>query len=181
MTQRAPAALSATSVALLAVLAGCGGSEPAPEMGTIRTEPLPAPEAELPIAQPNADGECPYLSVEEVAGVGIGPVTGVRIDDSLDPAACFFYGTDDEVIITTTVHTADSAERAAEIVAETAPADVAEEAAVKGGWIGAGTEGPGGVLLVLSRGDQLLAVQTVHEESGPATAAANLVGPRIDG
>lgn len=179
MTTRTAAALASASVALLAVLAGCGGTGSDQETGTIRTEPLPAPERELPPVQPVAAADCPYLSVAEAAEAGAAPVTEVRIDESIDPAACFFYGTDGSVVLTTTVYTVDSAERARELVAESAPEDTAEEATADGGWVGARTGGAAGALVVLSRGDQLLAVQTVNEEAGPAQQVAELVGPRL--
>src|SRR5699024_7760364 len=123
---RTPAspALVAVSAVLLGALAGCGGgSGPAPEMGTIRTAPPEPTEPELPPVEPVADAECPYLSADEVARLSGQPVTDVRIDDGVEPAACFFYDSDGEVQLTTTVYSVASPERAAELVEESAPSD----------------------------------------------------------
>lgn len=179
MTTRASVALATASVALLAVLTGCGDSGPAPETGTIRTEPMPAPEPELAPVEPVTAADCPYLSTAEASSLGGAPVTEVRIDESLDPAACFFYGADGTVALTTTVYTVESEDRATELVAESASADAAEEVTADGGWAGGSTEVPGGALVVLSRGEQILAVQTATEDSGPAQQVAELVGPRL--
>ena len=188
MTTRSPAALAAASVTLLAVLAGCGestseqSSEQASEqaeVGTIRTEPMPAPEPELPPVEPAIVGDCPYLSMDEATDLGGTPVASVRIDESLDPAACFFFGDDGAVVFTTTVHTVDSPERAAELVAESAPTGQSEQVTADGGWVGGSTEAPGGSLVALSRGDRILAVQTASPDAASALEVAGLVGPRI--
>ena len=184
MTTRSPAALAAASVTLLAVLAGCGestseqASEQA-EVGTIRTEPMPAPEPELPPVEPAIVGDCPYLSMDEATDLGGTPVASVRIDESLDPAACFFFGDDGAVVFTTTVHTVDSPERAVELVAESAPTDQSAQITVEGGWTGGSTEAPGGSLVVLSRGDRILAVQTASADATSAQQVAEVVGPRL--
>lgn len=179
MTPHTGAALATASLALLAVLTGCGDSGPAPEVGTIRTEPLPAPEPELPPVEPVTAADCPYLSTAEASSLGGLPVTGVRIDESIDPAACFFYGADGGVTLTTTLYTVDSAERATELVIESAPEETAEQITVEGGWVGGSSEVPGGALVVLARGEQILAVQAVGEEPGPAQQVAELIGPRL--
>lgn len=140
---------------------------------------MPAPEPELPPVEPAAAGDCPYLSAAEASSVGDAPVTAVRIDESLDPAACFFFGDDGSVVFTTTVHTVASAERAAELVAESAPTDQSEQITVEGGWTGGSTEAPGGSLVVLSSGDRILAVQTASEDAASAQGVAELVGPRL--
>lgn len=185
MHTRARVALATTSAALLAVLAGCGDTEPAPEIGTIRTAPPEAPEQqpepELQPAEPIAVADCPYLSAAEASGQGGELVTEVRIDDSLDPVACFFFTADGTLTLTTTVHTVDSADRAAELVAESAPAGIAEPLTVDGGWTGGVVESLGGGLAVLARGDQILAVQSVSEQVDPAREIAELVGPRLAG
>ena len=181
MTTRSSAALAAASVTLLVVLAGCGepASEQASEVGTIRTEPMPAPEPELPPVEPAIVGDCPYLSMDEATDLGGTPVASVRIDESLDPAACFFFGDDGAVVFTTTVHTVDSPERAAELVAESAPTDQSAQITVEGGWTGGSTEAPGGSLVVLSRGDRILAVQTASADATSAQQVAEVVGPRL--
>lgn len=183
MTTRAFVAVSAASVALLAMLAGCGGSgsDQASEIGTIRTEPMPAPEPELPPVQPVTAEDCPYLSTAEASSLGGAPVTTVRIDESLDPAACFFYDVDGAVALTTTVYTVDSADRASELVAESAGTGGGAGAQVtaEGGWTGGSTEAPGGSLVVLSRDERILAVQTASDTSESAQQVAELVGPRL--
>lgn len=174
--------IASLSVVLLGVLAGCGGgSEPAPEMGTIRTAPPEASESELAEVAPSSDADCPYLSADEVSDLNGEKVTDVRIDDGVDPAACFFYSTDGAVQLTTTVHTLPSEERARELVDEAAPVDVTERSDVEGGWSGGRSGGPGGALVVLARGTQVLAVQSTQEQSVKAQRIAELVAPRIAG
>lgn len=140
---------------------------------------MPAPEPELPPVEPVISANCPYLSTAEVRELGDSPVTRVRIDDALDPAACFFYDDEGAVTLTTTVYTVDSAERAAELVAESAPTDAGAEITVDGGWTGGDTEAPGGSLVVLSRDERILAVQTASDTSDSAQRVAELVAPRL--
>lgn len=173
-------ALVSVSAVLLGVLAGCGdGSEPAAEMGTIQTAPPETTEPELPPAEPVADAECPYLSTDEVARLNGEPVTDVRIDDNLEPAACFFYDADGAVQLTTTVYSVASSERAAELVQESAPEGEAEPAEAEGGWSGGRTQGPGGSLLVLARDAQVLAVQSTQEDSITVQRIAEIAAPRL--
>lgn len=175
-------ALVAVSAILLGALAGCGGgSGSAPEMGTIRTVPPETTEPELPPVEPVADAECPYLSTDEVTRLNGQPVTDVRIDDGVEPAACFFYDADGEVQLTTTVYSVASAERAAELVEESAPADEAEPSQAEGGWSGGRTEGPVGALVVMSRGARVLAVQSTQEDSMTVQRIAELTAPRVAG
>ena len=172
--------IASLSVVLLGVLAGCGGDpEPAPEMGTIRTAPPEASEPELAEVAPSSDADCPYLSADEVAALNGEKVADVRIDDGVDPAACFFYSADGAVQLTTTVHTLASEERARELVDEAAPVDVSDRSDVEGGWTGGRSGGPGGALVVVARGKQVLAVQSTQEQSVKAQRIAELVGPRI--
>ncbi|KAA0918669.1 DUF2020 domain-containing protein [Dietzia sp. ANT_WB102] len=172
--------LATVSAVLVGALAGCGGaSEPAAEMGTIRTAPPEATEPELPRVDPVADAECPYLSAEEVSRLNGVPATDVRIDDGVDPAACFFYDAEGAVQLTTTVYSVASAERAAELVEESAPAGESDPSEAEGGWSGGRTGGPGGSLLVLARGAQVLAVQSTQEDSVTVQQIAELVGPRV--
>lgn len=173
-------ALATASAVLLGVLAGCGGSsEPAPEMGTIRTAPLETTEPELPPVEPVADAECPYLSTDEAARLNGNPVTDVRIDDGTDPAACFFYDSDGAVQLTTTVYEVASAERAAELVEESAPAGESESSEAEDGWSGGRTAGPSGSLLVLARDVRVLAVQSTQEDPESVQRIAELVAPRV--
>lgn len=172
--------IASLSVVLLGVLAGCGGgSEPAPEMGTIQTSAPEASESELAQVAPSSDADCPYLSVDEVSELNGEKITDVRIDDGVDPAACFFYSADGTVQLTTTVHTLGSEERARELVDESAPVDVTERSDVEGGWTGGRSGGPGGALVVLARGTQVLAVQSTQEQSVKVQRIAELIGPRI--
>lgn len=181
MSTRTPVLLASASVAVLALLSGCGEQTPEGEIGTIRTAPPPTSEPELPPVQPVTQADCPYLSIDEAADLGAGLFTDVRIDESVDPAACFFYGEDRAVALTTTVYTVDSPGRAAELVEDSAPADTSDELSAEGGWSGGSTEGPGGALVVLSREDRLLAVQTVGEDADPAREVAQLIAPRVAG
>lgn len=181
MSSRVSVLLASASVAALALLTGCGDQGASSEVGTIRTEPLPTTEPELPPVEPVTAADCPYLSTAEASRLGAEEITDVRIDEAIDPAACFFYGEGRTVILTTTVYTVDSVDRASELVEESTPAVVAEEVTAEGGWTGGSTAGPAGALVVLSREDQLLAVQTVHEEAGPAQELAQLIGPRVAG
>lgn len=169
------------SAVLLGVLAGCGGggSEPAPEMGTIQTAPPEAGEPELPRSEPVTQAECPYLSADEVSRLNGELATEVRIDDRTDPAACFFYSADGAVQLTTTVYSVASEDRAAQLVDESAPVGESERADVDGGWTGGRTGGPGGALVVLARGTQVLAVQSTQEQSVKAQRVAELVAPRV--
>ncbi|NLD85995.1 MAG: DUF2020 domain-containing protein [Actinomycetales bacterium] len=181
MSTRTSVLLASASVAVLALLSGCGEQTTESEIGTIRTAPPQASAPELPPVEPVTQADCPYLSTEEVAGLGAGSITDVRIDESVDPVACFFYDEDRAVALTTTVYTVDSADRATELVQESAPAETAETLTVEDGWAGGSTEGPGGSLVVLSREDRLLAVQTVGEEADPAREIAQVVAPRVAG
>ncbi|WP_407335112.1 DUF2020 domain-containing protein [Dietzia kunjamensis] len=175
-------ALVAVSAVLLGALAGCGGgSGPAPEMGTIRTAPPETTEPELPPVEPVADAECPYLSTDEVTRHSGQPVTDVRIDDGVEPAACFFYDSDGEVQLTTTVYSVASPERAAELVEESAPSDEAEPSRAEGGWSGGRTVGLGGALVVLSRDARVLAVQSTQDDPTTAQRIAELTAPRVAG
>lgn len=177
-----PPALATASALLLGVLAGCGGgSEPAPEMGIIRTAPPETTEPELPPVEPVADAECPYLTTDEVTELNGVAATDVRIDDGVEPPACFFYDADGAVHLTTTVYTVASAERAAELVEESAPAGEAEPAEAEGGWTGGRTQGPGSSLLVIARDARVLAVQSTQEDSAAVQQIAELVGPRVAG
>ena len=141
---------------------------------------MPAPEPELPPVEPATAADCPYLSTAEASDLGGAPVTRVRIDDGVDPAACFFYDVDGAVTLTTTVYTVDSAERATELVTESAPADAGAQVTVDGGWTGGGTEAPGGSLVVLSRDERILAVQTAADTWDSAQRVAELVAPRLN-
>lgn len=178
-------AATAVPVLLLGVLAACGDTggdgeaASGSEMGTIRTEPPAPTESELPPVQPATAADCPYLAADELAGLGEGPVTDVRIDESVDPPACFFYDSDGAIGLTTTIYTVASPERAAQLVTESAPADLAEPATADGGWTGGSTDAPGGSLLVLSNGDRVLAVQSTHDDAGTVRQVAELVGPRL--
>lgn len=169
------------SAVLFGALAGCGGAEPAPEMGTIRTAPPETTEPELPPVEPVADAECPYLSADEVSRLNGLPATDVRIDAGVDPAACFFYDAEGAVQLTTTVYTVASAERAAELVEESAPAGEAEPVEVEGGWAGGRTQGPGSSLLVLAREDRVLAIQSTQEDGEAVQRVAEAVAPRVGG
>lgn len=173
--------LAPVSVVLLGVLAGCGGGggEPQPEMGTIRTAPPEPTEPEIPEVQPVLSEDCPYLSTDEASRLNGEPATDVRIDDSIDPAACFFYSADGAVQLTTTVFSVESEERASQLVDESAPAEESERSDVEGGWTGGRTGGPGGALAVLSRGTQVLAVQSTQEQTVTVQRVAELVAPRV--
>ena len=183
--------LAPLSVILLGVLAGCGGAggggagggsagggEEA-AIGTIRTAPPETTAPELPPVEPVTSADCPYLAADDVSRLNGEPVTDVRIDQSVDPAACFFYSADGRVQLTTTVYAVRSPERAAELVEESAPGGESEPASAEGGWTGGSTEGPAGALVVLSRGPQVLAVQSTQEESITVQRIAELVAPRI--
>lgn len=161
------ALVAPVSAVLLGVLAGCGGGEsgPAAEMGSIRTAPPQTTEPELTQVEPVTGAPCPYLSVDEVSGLGGEVATEVRIDDRTDPAACFFYGADGAVQLTTTVHSVASEDRAAQLVDESAPDGE--------------SQGPGGALVVLARGARVLAVQSTQEQPVTARAVAELIAPRI--
>lgn len=174
------------SVLLLGVLAGCGAGDgggadggEASAIGTIRTAPPETTAPELPPVEPVTTADCPYLAADEVSRLNGEPVTDVRIDEGVDPAACFFYSADGRVQLTTTVYTVSSPERAAELVDESAPAGEAEPADAEGGWTGGSTGGPAGALVVLARGPQVLAVQSTQEEPTTVQRVAELVGPRI--
>lgn len=169
------------SVVLLGVLAGCGGAanEPQPEMGTIRTAPPETTEPEIPEVEPVLREDCPYLSTDEVSLLNGEMATDVRIDDRVDPAACFFYSADGTVQLTTTVFSAESEERAGQLVNESAPVEESERSDIEGGWTGGRTGGPGGALVVLSRGTQVLAVQSTQEQSVKAQRVAEVVAPRV--
>lgn len=175
------ALVAPVSAVLLGILAGCGdgGSGPAAEMGTIRTAPPQTAEPEIAQVEPVTGAPCPYLSVDEVAGLGGEVATEVRIDDRTDPAACFFYGADGDVQLTTTVHSVASEDRAAQLVDESAPIGESERADVGGGWAGGRTQGPGGALVVVARGTQVLAVQSTQEQPVTAQGVAELIAPRI--
>lgn len=174
----APAAL-----VLLAVLAGCGGGageggEDA-AIGTIRTAPPETTAPELPPVEPVTSADCPYLTTDEVSRLNGELATEVRIDESVDPAACFFFSADGAVQLTTTVYTVASAERATELVDESAPVAESEPSEVEGGWTGGRTGGAGGALVVLARGPQVLAVQSTQEQSIKVQRIAELVAPRV--
>lgn len=172
--------LAPLSVVLLGVMAGCGGdTEPAPEMGTIRTAPPETSEPEIPQVEPVTSAECPYLSVDEASRLNGELATDVRIDDRVDPAACFFYSADGAVQLTTTVYSVESEERATELVDGSAPVGESERSDVEGGWTGGRTGGPGGALVVLARGTQVLAVQSTQEQSVKVQRVAELVAPRV--
>lgn len=175
---RIPASLS---VVLLATLVGCGGAAEDTEssIGTIRTAPPEPTEPELPRVEPVVAGDCPYLDDDEVPDLESGPVDEVRIDDRVDPPACFFSDADGAVHLTTTVYTVDSPERAAELVEQSAPAEHARPVEIDD-WRGGSTEGPGGALVAVAGGDRVLAVQTVDEDPGPARELAELIVPRLD-
>lgn len=181
-TTAAARLLAPASAILLGVLAGCGGSagETESTIGTIRTAPPETTEPEIPVAEPTTRAECPYLSAEEVSELNDEQATEVRIDDGFDPAACFFYGADEAVQLTTTVHTVDSAERAAQLVEESAPAATSERVEAEGGWTGGHSGGPGGALAVLANGDRVLAVQSIDEQSDAVRRVAELVAPRLE-
>ena len=171
------------SLVMLGVLAGCGGgdSEPAAETGTIRTAPPETTEPELPRIEAVADAECPYLTVDEVSRLNGELATSVRIDDRVDPPACFFYSADGAVQLTTTVYEVASEEAATRLVDESAPVAESERADVEGGWTGGRTGGAGGALVVLARGTQVLAVQSTQEQSVKVQRVAELVAPRVAG
>mgnify|MGYP003117873112 CR=1 FL=1 len=173
--------IAPVSVVLLGVLAGCGGGDTgsAPEMGTIQTAPPETSEPEIPGVEPVTVAECPYLSVDEVSRLNGELATEVRIDDRVDPAACFFYSADGTVQLTTTVHSVASEERATQLVDDSAPVGESERSDVEGGWTGGRTGGPGGALVVLARGEQVLAVQSTQEQSIKAQRVAELVAPRV--
>ncbi|PAY23444.1 hypothetical protein CEY15_08860 [Dietzia natronolimnaea] len=173
--------LAPMAVVLLGVSAGCGGGDgdPAPEMGTIRTAPPETSEPEIPQVEPVTREQCPYLSVDEASRLNGELATDVRIDDRVDPAACFFYGADGAVQLTTTVYSVASEERATELVDDSAPVGESERSDVEGGWTGGRTGGPGGALVVLARGTQVLAVQSTQEQSVKVQRVAELVAPRI--
>ncbi|HHX83791.1 MAG TPA: DUF2020 domain-containing protein [Actinomycetales bacterium] len=169
------------ALAGLVVLAGCGADDEAGEstMGTIRTAPPEPQEQQVPQAEPRVEADCPYLSAEEAAQLNGERVTQVRIDDQIDPPACFFSSADGTVQLTTTVYTLDSAEEATRLVDETAPPGVTDRSDVEGGWTGGRSGGPGGALVALAREEQVLAVQSTQEQSVKAQRVAELVAPRI--
>lgn len=148
-------------------------------MGTIQTAPPAATEPEMPIVEPVTKAECPYLSVEEVSELNGERATDVKIDDRLEPSACFFYSADGAVQLTTTVYELDSAERATEVVDESAPVDTSERSDVEGGWTGGRSGGPGGALVALANGSRVLAVQSTQEQSVKVQRVAERVAPRL--
>lgn len=173
--------LGAASVLLLGVLAGCSdSSEPAAEMGTIRTAPPETVEPELRPVEPVSEADCPYLSADEVSTAAGVPAADVRIDDGVDPAACFFYDADGAVHLTTTVYEVASPERAVELVAESAPPGESEPVEAGAGWSGGVTVGPAGALAVLSGDDRVLAVQSTGEEPDTVRSVVELIGPRLE-
>lgn len=173
--------LGAASVLLLGVLAGCSdSSEPAAEMGTIRTAPPETVEPELPPVEPVSEADCPYLSADEVSTAAGVPAADVRIDDGVDPAACFFYDADGAVHLTTTVYEVASPERAVELVAESAPPGESEPVEAGAGWSGGVTVGPAGALAVLSGDDRVLAVQSTGEEPDTVRSVVERIGPRLE-
>lgn len=178
---RIPAPLAVVPVTLLAAVAGCAGTaeDTESEIGTIRTAPPEPTEPELPEVEPVVAADCPYLDDDEVPDLGSGPVEEVRIDDRVDPPACFFSDADGAVQLTTTVYTVDSAERAAELVEQSAPPEYAVPLEVDD-WRGGSTEGPGGALAALAGGDRVLAVQSAGEDPEPVREVAGLIVPRLD-
>lgn len=150
-------------------------------MGTIRTAPPVSEEAEIPEVEPISQGECPYVSSDEVSQLNGELVTDVRIDDRVDPPACFFYSADGAVQLTTTVHTLDSEEAATRLVDESVPVAETEESEVEGGWTGGRTGGPAGALVVLANGEKVLVVHSLQEQSVKAQRVAELVAPRVAG
>lgn len=171
----------AASVVIIGLLAGCAGGagETESTMGTIRTAPPASTEPEIPIVEPVADEKCPYLSLGEASELNGEKSTEVKIDDRLEPPACFFYSAEGAVQLTTSVYELDSAERATEVVDEAAPADTSEQSEVEGGWVGGRSGGPGGALAALANGPRVLAVQSTQEESENVQRVAELVAPRL--
>ncbi|HJC28290.1 MAG TPA: DUF2020 domain-containing protein [Candidatus Dietzia intestinipullorum] len=176
-------AVAPLSVVLLGALSACGGGgEPAEStVGTIRTAPPETTEPEIPVVEPTAASECPYLSLEEASQLNGVPATDVRIDDRIDPVACFFYGADGEAHLTTTVYTVDSAQRAAELVEESVPSGEVDGSEIEGGWSGGRTISSGGALLAVSHEDRVLAVQSTRDDPATVQQVAELVAPRLDG
>lgn len=177
----APRLLVPVSVVLLAGLAGCGGGGGESTVGTIRTAPPEPTEQAIPDVEPVADADCPYLSAEDASRLNGEKVTDVRIDDRIEPAACFFYSADGAVQLTTTVYTLGSSEEATRLVDQTAPVGQTERSDVEGGWTGGRSGGPGGALVALARGERVLAVQSTQEQSVKAQRVAELVAPRVAG
>ena len=174
--------LAPASVVLLGLIAGCGGGADESEstMGTIRTAPPETGEPEIPVVEPVETAECPYLSADEASDLTGEQATDVKIDDRVEPPACFFYGADGTVQLTTTVYEFDSPERATQLVDESAPVGLAERSEVEGGWTGGRSESPGGALVALANDTRVLAVQSTQEQSAAVQRVAEVVAPRLD-
>ena len=150
-------------------------------MGTIRTAPPAAEETEIPEVEPVVEADCPYLSAEEASRLNGELVRQVRIDDRLDPPACFFSSADGRIALTTALYTVADAEAATRLVDESVPVGASERSDVEGGWTGGRTGGPGGALVALAEGNRVVVVQSTQEQSVKVQRVAELVVPRLAG
>ncbi|MCT1443568.1 DUF2020 domain-containing protein [Corynebacterium sanguinis] len=129
--------------------AGCA-PEPAPVPETVSSQAHQAAGdsglgvAELPVAQKDPAGSCPYLDTQWVAEANGQKVTAIGVDNRFDTPACVFWSYPEEPQLTVMVRHMASPEEAMAVVDWAAPIDYTDPASEPEGWNG-GRHGGGAV------------------------------------
>ncbi|MEV4311484.1 DUF2020 domain-containing protein [Actinocrispum sp. NPDC049592] len=127
-----------SALLLLACLAGCTSSPPAPEpapSSAVTTPSTTEPDGPPAPPEPVADGPCPYLESAFVADANGQRATKVRISADKPHPACFFYRADGNIQLTARVYVG-TAKIAKQLVDEAAPIATSNPATAPAGWKG---------------------------------------------
>lgn len=141
----------AACAALSLGAAGCAGDE-ASSSAPQATPPDPAapapdqglPLTELPVAEKDPAGSCPYLDTQWVAETNGQKVTAVGTDDRFDTPACVFWSYPEAPQLTVLVRHTGSQDDAVAVVDWATPIEFTEPADDPAGWNG-GRHGGGAV------------------------------------
>ncbi|HEX2129949.1 MAG TPA: DUF2020 domain-containing protein [Actinophytocola sp.] len=165
---------------LVVVLAGCGSGSgertlEGPEITSITSQGSAGVEVP-PVAEPAADGPCPYLDTAFVESTNGQRVGGTKVSAAAEGGtpACFFYRPDGDVQVTVQVYNGEPAAARA-FVDRAAPVDTSNPAELDGGWAGGSQptdEGAvyavakeGAAVVVTTNQDQTIKAKLVAEEA----------------
>ena len=174
----------ATALAGVALLTGCTSdaqsdtAAPAPAAAEPGDQGLPL--TELPVAEKDPNGQCPYLDSQWVAETNGQKITAIGVDQRFDTPACIFWSYPETPQLTVLVRHMATPEDAMAVVDWAAPIDLTEPAAKPEGWNG-GRHGGGavpgreGAAYSVAKGPVAVTVFTNQNESIKAQVVAEQV------
>jgi UPF0176 protein len=162
---------------LLVVLVACGGrvaGTAAPQANppaTTEASGEESGEAQAPaVAEPSAEGPCPYLDAAFVEETNGQRVAETKISDDETPA-CYFYRADGGVQLAIQVYSGEPAVAKA-FVDKVAPVDTANPAELAGGWSGGAQPTEEGAVYAVAKEGTAVVVTTNQEQTLKAKLVA---------